>query len=301
MRVVITGSHGLIGSALADALDSAGHHPLRLVRSQPRGLDEIPWDPERGEIDSAALEGIDAAVNLAGETIGRPWWTARHKARVKDSRVRGTRLLAEALAGLDKKPSVLVSGSAVGFYGDRGDELLTEESGPGSGFLSSVVQAWEESAEPALGAGIRVAHVRTGIVLSARGGALGPLLIPIRFGVGGALGSGGQYWPWITLDDHVAAIVHVLTAKDLIGPVNLVGPDPAPCGEIVRMLGKVLRRPTLLPVPAFALKIVVGPDMANDLILASQRVVPRRLEESGFKFRFPELEGAVRHVFHRPG
>jgi uncharacterized protein (TIGR01777 family) len=300
MKVAVTGSHGLIGSALVGALASAGHDPLRLVRSQPRGPDEIRWDPEGGDVDSASLEGIDAAVHLAGQTIGRPWWTPRHKARVMDSRVRGTRLLAETVAGLDKKPAVLVSGSAVGFYGDRGNEVLTEDSGPGSGFLASVVRAWEESAEPARGAGIRVAHIRTGIVLSERGGALGPLLIPIRLGVGGPLGSGRQYWPWITLDDHVAAILHVLTTEEVTGPVNLVGPHPAPCGDIVRTLGRVLRRPTLLPVPTFALKVVVGPDMAKDLILASQRVVPKRLEESGFKFRFPELEGAVRHVFRRP-
>jgi uncharacterized protein len=300
MKVLITGSHGLIGSALVDTLSGAGHHPLRLVRSQPGGPDEISWNPVEGTIDADRIYGVEGVVHLAGKNIGRPWWTSGHKARVKDSRVRGTRLLAETLAGLDRKPAVLVSASGIHYYGDRGDEILTEDSAPGRGFMAEVVMAWEQSTEPAAAAGIRVATIRSGVVLSPRGGALGPLMIPMRLGVGGKLGPGTQYWSWIALDDHVAAIMHVLGAEELSGPVNLVSPEPARNAEIVDTIGRVLGRPTILPVPGFALKIVVGPEMANEMILFSQRVVPRKLEASGFKFAYADLERAFRHVLNRP-
>jgi uncharacterized protein (TIGR01777 family) len=300
MKVLITGSHGLIGSALVDVLSGAGHHPLRLVRAQPSGPDEIYWDPLGGTIDAGRIEGVEGVVHFAGKNIGRPWWTAGHKARVKDSRVRGTRLLAETLARLDRKPSVLVSASGIHYYGDRGEEILTEESAPGRGFLAEVVMAWEQSTEPAAAAGIRVATIRSGVVLSPSGGAMAPLMIPMRLGVGGKLGPGTQYWSWIALDDHVAAIMHVLGTEELSGPVNLVGPEPARNAEIVNTIGRVLRRPTILPVPAFAMKMVVGPEMANEMVLTSRRVVPRKLEASGFKFAYADLERAFRHVLNRP-
>ena len=300
MRIAVSGSHGMIGSALVDALAGAGHHPSRLVRSAPSGPDEIAWDPVAGSIDARLLEGIDAVVHLAGRHIGRPWWTAGYMATIKDSRVRGTYLLAEALAKLDRKPSVLVSGSGIHYYGDRGDEVLTEESGPGEGFLAEVVKGWELATNPASEAGIRVVNIRSAVVVSPSGGALAPMMIPLRLGLGGKLGSGSQYWSWIALDDHLAAVQHILATEGLSGPVNLASPQPVRNAEFVATVGKVLRRPTMLPVPAFALKMALGPEMANQMALFSQRVVPRKLEESGFKFAYPDLEGAFRHVLGRP-
>ena len=300
MKIAVTGSHGMIGSALVGALESAGHRPLRIVRSTPTGPDEITWDPVAGTIDARSLEGVDAVVHLAGKHIGRPWWTEGYMAAVKDSRVRATYLLAEALAKLDRKPSVLVSASGIHYYGNRGDELLTEESRPGEGFLAEVVMAWEMATSPASEAGIRVANIRSAVVVSPSGGALAPMMIPIRLGLGGKLGPGSQYWSWIALDDHIAAVQHILGTEGLSGPVNLASPEPVRNADFVATIGRVLRRPAVLPVPAFALKIALGPQMANQMALYSQRVVPRKLEESGFKFAYPDLEGAFRHVLGRP-
>jgi uncharacterized protein (TIGR01777 family) len=300
MKIAVTGSHGMIGSALVGALESAGHRPLRIVRSTPTGPDEITWDPVAGTIDARSLEGVDAVVHLAGKHIGRPWWTEGYMAAVKDSRVRATYLLAEALAKLDRKPSVLVSASGIHYYGDRGDELLTEESRPGEGFLAEVVMAWEMATSPASEAGIRVANIRSAVVVSPSGGALAPMMIPMRLGLGGKLGPGSQYWSWIALDDHIAAVQHILGTEGLSGPVNLASPEPVRNADFVATIGRVLRRPAVLPVPAFALKIALGPQMANQMALYSQRVVPRKLEESGFKFAYPDLEGAFRHVLGRP-
>ena len=300
MKIAVTGSHGMIGSALVGALESAGHRPLRIVRSTPTGPDEITWDPVAGTIDARSLEGVDAVVHLAGKHIGRPWWTEGYMAAVKDSRVRATYLLAEALAKLEHKPSVLVSASGIHYYGDRGDEVLTEESGPGEGFLAEVVMAWEMATSPASEAGIRVANIRSAVVVSPSGGALAPMMIPMRLGLGGKLGPGSQYWSWIALDDHVAAVQHILGTEGLSGPVNLASPEPVRNADFVATIGRVLRRPAVLPVPAFALKIALGPQMANQMALYSQRVVPRKLEESGFKFAYPDLEGAFRHVLGPP-
>ena len=300
MKIAVTGSHGMIGSALVGALESAGHRPLRIVRSTPTGPDEITWDPVAGTIDARSLEGVDAVVHLAGKHIGRPWWTEGYMAAVKDSRVRATYLLAEALSKLDRKPSVLVSASGIHYYGNRGDELLTEESRPGEGFLAEVVMAWEMATSPASEAGIRVANIRSAVVVSPSGGALAPMMIPMRLGIGGKLGSGAQYWSWIALDDHIAAVQHILGTEGLSGPVNLASPEPVRNADFVATIGRVLRRPAVLPVPAFALKIALGPQMANQMALYSQRVVPRKLEESGFKFAYPDLEGAFRHVLGRP-
>jgi uncharacterized protein (TIGR01777 family) len=221
-------------------------------------------------------------------------------AAVKDSRVRATYLLAEALSKLDRKPSVLVSASGIHYYGNRGDELLTEESRPGEGFLAEVVMAWEMATSPASEAGIRVANIRSAVVVSPSGGALAPMMIPMRLGLGGKLGPGSQYWSWIALDDHIAAVQHILGTEGLSGPVNLASPEPVRNADFVATIGRVLRRPAVLPVPAFALKIALGPQMANQMALYSQRVVPRKLEESGFKFAYPDLEGAFRHVLGRP-
>jgi len=297
MKVLLSGSSGLVGSALIPVLTGGGHQVARLVRSEPApGGSEVRWDPEAGEIRKAALEGVEAAVHLAGESIAAGRWTAAKRARILKSRVKGTQLLAEALAGLKQPPKVLVSASAVGYYGDRGDEALTENSGSGSAlFLSNVCRQWEAAAEPAADAGIRVVNLRFGVILSAAGGALPRLLTPFRMGVGGRLGSGKQYMAWIALDDVVGAIVHVLTTEALRGPVNAVAPQPVTNREFTKTLGRVLGRPTVFPMPAFAARLAFG-QMADELLLASQRVEPAKLLASGYQFRFPELEAALRHL-----
>ena len=297
MKVVLTGSSGLVGSALIPVLTSGGHEVVRLVRSQPRPeASEVRWDPETGEIDPAALEGVDAAVHLAGESIAAGRWTTSRKARILESRVKGTRLLVETLAGLGQRPKVLVSASAVGYYGDRGEERLTEESGSGSAFfLANVCRQWETATEPAAAAGIRVVNLRFGIILSGGGGALPRLLTPFRLGVGGRLGSGKQFMSWIAIDDVVGAIVHVLKTEALRGAVNAVAPQAVTNREFTKALGRVLGRPTLFPLPACAARLAFG-EMADELLLASQRVEPAKLLASGYQFRFPEIEGALRHL-----
>ena len=252
-----------------------------------------------GTIDSSALAGVDAVVNLAGEGIGDHRWTEAQKRRIRDSRVIGTTVLAEALAGLDPRPSVLLNASAVGYYGDRGDEVLTEVSGPGTGFLPEVVQAWEAATGVASRAGIRTACFRTGIVLSADGGALAKQLPLFRFGVGGRFGSGKQWLPWIALEDEVGAIVHLLTA-DLEGPVNLAAPEPVTNATFTTVLGRVLGRPTFVPVPAFGPRLLLGRELADELLFSSARMVPEKLRAGGYEFSHPELEGALRSVLDRP-
>ncbi len=293
MDVVVTGASGLIGTALKGALEKAGHRMVPMVRGQASG-DAVHWDPDRGEIDAAAFEGVGAVVHLAGEGIGNKRWNAEHKARVKESRTRGTSLLAETLAKLDKPPKVLVSGSAVGYYGDRGDEVLTETSRPGNDFLAEVCTAWEAATAPAKEAGVRVAHVRTGIVLSGRGGVLPKMLTPFKFGVGGKLGSGRQWVSWIALEDEVGAIVHLLGDDSLSGPFNLTAPNPVTNADLTKAIGAALHRPTLIPAPAFALKAALGPEMADELLLVSQRALPTRLLDSNFTFQHPELGEALR-------
>ena len=293
MDVVVTGSGGLIGSALKGALEKAGHRMVPMVRSQASG-EAIRWDPDRGEIDAGGLEGVGAVVHLAGEGIGDRRWNEAHKAKVKDSRTRGTSLLAATLAKLNKAPRVLVSGSAVGYYGDRGDEVLTESSRPGNDFLADVCTAWEAATAPTKEAGIRVAHIRTGIVLSGRGGVLPKMLLPFKFGVGGRVGSGRQWVSWIALEDEVNAIVHLLDNDTLSGPFNLTAPNPVTNADMTKEIGAALHRPTLIPAPAFALKAALGPEMAEELLLVSQRVLPTRLLDCGFTFAQPELAGALR-------
>ena len=297
MKVLISGSTGLIGSALTPVLTDAGHDVVRLVRSTPKSDgSEVHWDPESGSIDTDGLEGMDAVVHLAGENIGAGRWTRDRKERILDSRVKGTRLLCESLANLTQPPKVLVSSSAIGYYGDRDEETLTEESISGFGFLAEVCVAWELATEPVAETGIRVVHLRTGIVLSLAGGALQKMLPPFKMGVGGVLGNGQQYMSWIALDDAVGAIHHALITESVHGAVNNTAPHPVTNREFTKTLGRVLSRPTLFPIPSFGLRIMFGGEMAEALFLASTRVEPSRLVETGYTFQYPELEGALRHL-----
>jgi uncharacterized protein (TIGR01777 family) len=270
------------------------------VRRPPAaGESAVVWDPDAGTIDAASLEGIDAVVHLAGAGIGDQRWTAERKRVILESRTRGTALIASTLAGLDRRPSVLLSGSAIGFYGDRGDEVLTEQSAPGDDFLSSICVPWEAESRIAAEAGIRVANLRTGIVLSAEGGALAKMLPLFRFGVGGRYGSGRQWWSWVTIDDEVGAIRFLLD-HDVSGPVNLTAPGAVTNAEFAKVLGRVLGRPSLLPVPKFGPKLVVGGELAEALLFTSARVQPDVLTSNGYAFAHPDLEAGLRHVLDRP-
>jgi hypothetical protein len=333
MRILVSGASGLVGSALIRLLappaeetgtgegaagsplsfrerarvrgiadivdDSALFHSVevfRLVRREPKpDAGEIRWDPAAGTIASDEIEGLDAVVHLAGESIAASRWTPEKKARIRSSRVAGTQLLARTLARLARPPKVLVSVSAVGFYGDRGDEELDEASSPGSGFLAGVCRDWEAATEPAAQAGIRVVLARLGVVLAREGGALARLIPLFRLGLGGRLGSGRQYMSWITLDDAVGAIRFLLENESLCGPVNVVSPHPITNREFTRTLGRVLHRPTLFPAPSFALRIALG-EMADEMLLSGARVLSKKLSDAGYKFRDPELEGAFRRV-----
>jgi uncharacterized protein len=299
MDVAVTGSTGLIGSALVTALRREGHGVRRLVRRPPSADDEVRWDPSAGTIDVDGLAGIDAVVHLAGEGIATRRWTDEQKRRILESRTEGTRLLAGALASLDPRPSVLLSGSAVGWYGDRGDDVLTEDEPRGDGFLADVVEAWEAAAAPAVDAGIRTVYLRTGIVLSSKGGALAKMLLPFRLGAGGPIAGGKQWWPWISLDDEVGAIIHLLTA-DVAGPVNLTGPQPVRNAEFTKALGRAVRRPAVLPIPSLGPRLLLGRELAASLLGDSQRVVPARLKESGYRFQHRDVDTALRDAVRRP-
>ena len=302
MRVAITGSTGLVGSEVVTVLSAAGHEVVRLVRRAPApGEKAVRWDPVRREVDAAGLEGFDAVIHLAGENVGAGRWTPARKAAIRDSRVNGTRLLCDALAGLARPPKTLLCASAVGYYGDRGEETLAEESPPGTGYLAEVCREWEAASAPAARKGIRVVALRFGMVLSAKGGALARMLPLFRAGLGGVIGGGRQYVGWVALDDLPHIILHALQRGDLSGPVNAVAPRPVTNREFTEALGKALSRPTPLPVPAFALRLAVGREMADALLLAGARVVPRRLEETGYRFRFPELPAALRHLLGQGG
>jgi len=295
MRVAITGATGLLGRSLWAHLESAGHTVVPMSRRPLPG--GIRWDPERGELDAAALEGCDAVVNLAGARIAPARWTAAHKRQVWESRVASTRLLSGVLARLRNPPRVFLSASATGYYGSRPwEEVLDEDSAPGRGFLASLCVEWEAATSPAREAGVRTALLRTGPVLSARGGFLGPLLPLFRLGLGGPVGDGRQGVSWIALADWVEAVHFLLAHAELEGPVNLTAPHPVQFREFARTLGRVLRRPALLRVPAFAVRLVFGREMAEEVLLSGQRAVPRRLLEAGFTFRHPELGGALEVV-----
>jgi uncharacterized protein (TIGR01777 family) len=294
MDIVISGASGLIGTALTAALRQAGHRPIALVRRSPTG-DEIRWDPSSGTIDGPSLEGVDGVVHLAGAGINDHRWNDEYKLVLRDSRTGPTGLLASTLAGLTKPPRVLVSGSAIGYYGDRGDEELTEDSAPGEDFFAQLCTDWEAATAPAEKAGVRVVHIRSGIVLTTSGGALKKQIPLFRFGLGGHFGSGKQWQSWISIDDEVAAIIHLLTA-DVRGAVNLTSPRPVTNREFTQTLARTLRRPAFFPIPSFAPKLVLGSELVESLLLVSQRVLPTRLEPSGFVFTYPELEPALQHL-----
>lgn len=294
MKVVVSGSHGLIGREVAAELERHGHVVTRLVRSSP-AAGEATWDPGVGTIEGGKLEGHDAVVHLGGVGIGDHRWSEAHKRAVLDSRVKGTSLLARTVAQLSSPPEVMVSASAVGFYGYEGDQIHTEASPRGSGFLADVVVAWEQAAAPAAEAGIRVAYARSGVVLTAKGGALKKQLLPFKLGLGGRLGAGRQWLSWISLRDEVRAILHLLTGASLRGPVNLTAPAPVTNADFTATLARVLRRPAVLPVPTLALHALFGRQMTEEMLLGGQRVVPAALRSSGFTFLDPELEAALRH------
>ena len=294
MRVAVTGASGLIGSALIPALRARGDDVVRLVRRAPSAPDEVRWDPQAGTIDLAALAGTDGVVHLAGAGVGDKRWTDAYKAEIRDSRVQGTTTIAKAMASLDPRPRVLVCGSAIGYYGDTGDRKVTEESPQGTGFLADVVADWEASAAPAAQAGIRVAYARTGLVVSSRGGAWKRLMPIFKLGLGGKVGSGRQYWSFISLRDEVAALMALLDDDRYRGPVNLTAPDPVTNAEVTAAMGRVLGRPTVLPVPAFALKVALG-EFSED-VLGSQRVLPTVLERDGFTWSDASIDSAIRQA-----
>ena len=300
MDVLVTGAHGLIASALIPRLRTDGHRVVRLVRGEPEGSDDVRWDPAAGTIDAAGIEGVDAVVHLAGAGIGDKKWTPARKQLILDSRTQGTDLLARTLAGLTQPPKVLLSGSAVGYYGDQGDHVLVEESPAGADFPARVCVAWEAATAPAEAAGIRVVHVRTGIVLAAHGGALHRMLLPFRLGLGGRIASGDQYLSWIAIDDHVGALLHLLADESVHGAANLTAPNPATNAEFTRTLGAAVHRPTLLPTPLLPLKAVYGGELVDALLVHGQRVLPRVLEHSGYEFAHPELDDALRAVLAAP-
>ena len=293
MNVAITGASGLIGSILVPYLTTGGHTVKKLVRHTSSAKDEIQWDPN-GKVDTKGLEGIDAVVHLAGEGIAQRW-TPELKKRILESRSRGTRTLCEALAALENPPKVLVTASAIGYYGDRGAELLTEDSAPGQGFLPDVCVEWEKATAAASERGIRVVNLRIGIVLHPRGGALSKMLLPFKAGVGGRMGSGQQYWSWVAMDDVIGAIHHALVNDTIQGPVNATAPNPVTNAEFTKTLARVLHRPAIFPVPAIAIRVALG-GMADELLLASGRVHPAKLIASQYEFRYPELTGALRHL-----
>jgi uncharacterized protein (TIGR01777 family) len=299
MDVAVTGSSGFIGTALVAALTEAGHRVRRVVRRAPSRDDEVRWDPAAGTIDAAGLAGVGAIVNLAGEGIATKRWSDEQKSRIRESRTRGTRLIAETAAGLDPRPAVLISGSGIDVYGDRGDEELTEASSPGTGFLAGVCVDWEAATRPAADAGIRTAMLRTGIVLHPGGGALPRMLPLFKLGLGGPFGHGRQWWSWISLDDEVGAILHLLSA-DVSGPVNCVAPQPVTNAQFTRALARVLRRPAVVPVPRLGPTLLLGSELVQHLLYDSHRVLPARLVESGYRFASPALEEALQALVGKP-
>lgn len=296
-NILITGAAGFIGTHLTESLADKGHNIIILSRSAKKSKHNVFWwDPASGEIDLDGVPDLDAVVHLAGESIaGR--WTDDKKARIKDSRVDGTKLLADALSGLKKKPEVLISASAIGIYGNRGDETLTEQSAPGKGFLAEVGVKWEEATSAARDTGIRVCNIRIGLVLGSDGGALEKMITPFKFGVGGKIGDGTQYWSWISIDDLVEIIIYLINNSAIEGPVNAVSPNPVTNSEFTSALGKALNRPTIIPLPSFAARGLLG-EMAEETMLASTRVIPKKLSESGFQFKYTDLNEALSGILN---
>lgn len=297
MRVIITGASGLIGSQLESFLLSKGNSVKRLVRKKnPLSKNEAFWDPVNGYLDASEIDGFDAIINLAGESLSEGRWSEEKKQRILESRIQGTQLLSQKIAELPHPPKVLINASAIGFYGDRGEEELTEKSASGSkSFVAKVCRDWEAATSGVLQAGIRVVCLRIGVVLSSKGGALAKMIPPFKMGVGGIIGSGEQYISWIAINDLVEVIYHVLTCEEIKGPVNAVSPNPVQNKDFTRILGDVLHRPSLFPMPAFAARLAFG-EMADELILASTRVYPLELQKTGFQFKYPELRQALEGV-----
>ena len=291
MRIAIAGASGLVGSALIPELESEGHEIVRLVRNTPKA-GEIEWHPNQDEIDPATIDGFHAVINLAGESIAEGRWTDEKKKRIRDSRVNGTHLISEAIAKLATKPRVFLCASATGIYGDRGDEVLDEQSESGGGFLAGVCREWEKATEPAIKAGVRVVNLRFGPILALGGGMLDKMLTPFKMGLGGKIGSGKQYISWVAIDDVVAAMKLALNNETIRGPLNVVSPKPVTNEQFTRALGEALSRPTVMAMPAFAARLAFG-EMADEMLLVSQKVVPKRLNAAGFTFRFPELAQAL--------
>jgi uncharacterized protein (TIGR01777 family) len=297
MKIVVSGASGLIGTQLVANLSSSGHEVVRLVRRSPKAS-EIQWNPKSGTLDAAALEGADAVIHLSGAGIGDKRWTDGYRKEILDSRTATTALLAKTMASLSRKPSVFLSGSAIGIYGARNDEQLTEVSTHGTGFLAEVCEQWEAAAKPAVDAGIRTVYLRTGIVLSPKGGALKKLLPLFKLGVGGKFGNGKQWQSWISIDDEIGAIEHLLTAN-VSGAVNLTAPNPVTNAEFTKVLASVLKRPAIVPVPTFAPKILLGGELADALLFTGQRVIPAALNASGYNFKHTTLESAFRSLLSK--
>jgi uncharacterized protein (TIGR01777 family) len=295
MKILIGGSSGLVGTALIKSLETDGHEIFRLVRRAPQSKTEVEWSPDRYSIALARIEGFDAVVNLAGESIADGRWTDDKKRRIRDSRVKGTKLLGDALANLTVPPKTFICAAAIGYYGNRDDELLTETSAPGTDFLAEVCAQWETATALAVEKGIRVVNARFGIILDTEGGALKKMLPPFRMGVGGKIGSGKQWMSWIALEDVVSALNFALTNGSVRGPVNFVAPNPVTNAEFTKTLGRVLSRPTLFPIPAFGVKLIFG-EMGEALLLGGQRVEPVRLSSNGFQFAHPQLEAALSSI-----
>jgi uncharacterized protein (TIGR01777 family) len=296
MRIAITGASGLIGSHLLPTLSAQGDEVTRLVR-HPAGNGEVTWNPQQESLDLSALDGFDGVIHLAGENIASSRWTTSMKGRIRESRVRGTHAISSGLARLATPPKVLIAASAIGYYGNRGAELLDEQATPGEDFLAKVVYDWEQATEPAANAGIRVVRLRIGVVLSPAGGALAKMLTPFRLGVGGRVGNGRQYWSWIAIDDIVGIIRYTLRQRALSGPINAVTPTAITNAQFTQALGRVLHRPTFLPMPATAARLALG-EMADALLLSSTRVVPQQLLDHGYSYEQPELEPALRHLLN---
>jgi hypothetical protein len=297
MKIVISGASGLIGTQLVAKLSQGGHEVIRLVRRSPKS-GEIQWNPKSGTLDAAALEGADAVIHLSGAGIGDKRWTAGYRKEILDSRTDTTALLAKTIASLSRKPSVFLSGSAIGIYGARNDEQLTEVSTHGTGFLAEVCEQWEAAAKPAVDAGVRTVYLRTGIVLSPKGGALKKLLPLFKLGVGGKFGNGRQWQSWISIDDEIGAIEYLLTAN-VSGAVNLTAPNPVTNAEFTKVLASVLKRPAIVPVPTFAPKILLGGELADALLFTGQRVIPAALNASGYTFKHTTLESALRSLLSK--
>ena len=299
MKILVTGATGLVGSELVPFLTQQGHEVNRLTHSKPKEANDIVWDPARNQLPKARIEGTDAIVHLAGENIAGKRWNEKVKEELRRSRLDGTKLLCETIAQMQSPPKSLICASAIGFYGNRGSELLNETSAAGTGFLADLCKDWEAACEPARQKGIRVVNIRIGVVLTPKGGALAKMIPPFKMGVGGIMGSGNQYWSWISIDDVVGVINHCLTHEKISGPVNTTTPRPVTNYEFTKALGAVLGRPTILPMPAFAARLALG-EMADALLLSSARVMPNRLSETGYQFHHPALEPALQSLLQTP-